>query len=356
MGRRRCTLIDQCVTEGDVPRVERVELVLDVRAAVVEPCRAVQHAFQRDEGQRRAAKAFGSAHERGDVLDVEAGRRAFDQVLAEHVIEMVGGCVSRVCGTRRLASVAPHCELSHRRGDVVGAPRERVCEIAAEESGGAARPEQEADAEADGESDRDVLDSHDADPPADRLDDVEEHDQRDREARLAGGERDRPRRIGGEQDRDRQDGPEHRVMRPDRDDEERADDDPDRSAGEGAHDRPSGGERVRAQHGERSEHDPETVLQAQALRDEDGNGEGDRAADAVPQPDRAHARVLERKLLGCVDCRRRGGDIRFLVRGDVSGRRAHGIQPDLPGRIGRGANAKRRLQGFGQDGRVRAGW
>src|SRR6266511_2858103 len=64
---------------------------------------------------------------------------------------------------------------------------------------------------------------------------------------------------------------------------ERADDDPERRPAEGAHDRPSRGERVGAQHGERAEHHPKGVLQAQPLRDEDGNGEGNRAADAVLQ-------------------------------------------------------------------------
>ncbi len=37
VGRRHWALIDERVTEGDVPRVQCVEFVLDVRAAVVEP-------------------------------------------------------------------------------------------------------------------------------------------------------------------------------------------------------------------------------------------------------------------------------------------------------------------------------
>jgi hypothetical protein len=95
------------------------------------------------------------------------------------------------------------------------------------------------------------------------------------------------------------------------------------------------------------------VLQAQALRDEDGNREGDCAADAVLQPDRPHVCVLERKLLDCADrAPRRGGNIRFLAGGDVSGRRAHGVQPNLSCGVRGGANAKGRLQRLGQDGFV----
>src|SRR5919106_3142206 len=96
--------------------------------------------------------------------------------------------VRRACRTRSLVRVAARGELAHRRGDEVRTARERVCQIAAEERAGAARPEQQANAEADRESERDVLDPDDADPPADRLDEVEEHEKRDREAGLAGRE------------------------------------------------------------------------------------------------------------------------------------------------------------------------
>ena len=62
----------------------------------------------------------------------------------------------------------------------------------------------------------------------------------DGEGGLAGGERDRPRRIGGEQDRDRQHRPEHRARACRCRSRERADEDPGRGPGQRAEDRPAG--------------------------------------------------------------------------------------------------------------------
>jgi hypothetical protein len=187
-------------------------------------------------------------------------RRAFVEVLSEHVVETVDRRIRCACGARRLGRVTAHREIAHRRGDVVRTPRKRAREIGAEQSAGAARPEQEADTEADGKSDRHVLNADDAHLPADRLDDVEEHEQGDGESRLARGKRDRPRRVRGEQDGKGQHRPEQRMMRSDRDDDERADDDPDCGSGQRVHDRRPGSEGVRAQHGQRAEDDPEAVL------------------------------------------------------------------------------------------------
>ena len=53
-------MANERVTEGDVPRVQRVELSLEVLAADAERCGAVRHAFQRDERLRRAAYACGA--------------------------------------------------------------------------------------------------------------------------------------------------------------------------------------------------------------------------------------------------------------------------------------------------------
>ena len=65
------------------------------------------------------------------------------------------------------------------------------------------------------------------DRPADRVQQVEEDDDHDREAGLAGGEGDRPRRVGAEQDGEREDRPEQPGVGADREDEQPADDDPD---------------------------------------------------------------------------------------------------------------------------------
>ncbi len=100
-------------------------------------------------------------------------------------------------------------ELSDGRDDVVHAARVRRGKVFAQKRASAARPEQKTDPEADGEADRHVLDANHPHPPADGLDEVEEHEEDNGEACLARGERDRARRVGGEQDRDRQHAPQH---------------------------------------------------------------------------------------------------------------------------------------------------
>ena len=55
---------------------------------------------------------------------------------------------------------------------------------------------------------------------------------------------------------------------------------------------------VGAQHRQRAEHDPERVLHAGQVGDEDGQAEPDRAAHAVVQPDRVRLDVCRRAFLG----------------------------------------------------------
>ena len=66
--------------------------------------------------------------------------------------------------------------------------------------------------------------------------------------------------------------------------------------------------------------------------------------------------MLERKPLGCVDRASRLGAATSVSssEGTSSVGRAHRVQPDLPCRVRRGANAKGCLQRLGQDSRVRA--
>ena len=77
--------------------------------------------------------------------------------------------------------------------------------------------------------------------------------------------------------------------------------------GEAAHDALAGAERVRAQHRERAEHDPERVLDARHARDEHGEAEARRPAHAVVQPDRVRLEVRDRPLLGGRDGARQAG-------------------------------------------------
>jgi len=150
--------------------------------------------------------------------------------------------------------------------------------------------------------------ANEIDPPAGRLNDAEEHEENDREAGLAGRERDRLGSVGCEQNRNRQHSPENDFMGADRDHEACADEDPHRGSGERAEHRPAGAEGVRAQHRERPEHDPEGMLKARPLSDVDGDRQSSRAAKAVPKPNRSGAGVLDREL-GRLQCRpRRPGD------------------------------------------------
>ena len=127
-------------------------------------------------------------------------------------------------------------QLSRRGEDVVRTASVRGGKIFAQERSRTAWPEEQPDAETDRKADRDILDSNDADTPADRLDDVEEDEEDDGKAGLSRSERDRPRCVGGEQHGDRQHSPQHRLVRPDADDQERADDDADRRSRQRAED------------------------------------------------------------------------------------------------------------------------
>ena len=88
--------------------------------------------------------------------------------------------------------------------------------------GRAARPDQETGEEADPGPDRDVLDADQPDLPADRVDQVEEDEDDDREGGLAGGEGDGAHRVGGEEDGERQQRPEDRRLGADGGDQEAA--------------------------------------------------------------------------------------------------------------------------------------
>ena len=172
------------------------------------------------------------------------------------------------------------------------------------------------------------------DLPAGRLNEVEQDEEDDGEAGLAGGERDRPRGVGGEQNRRRQHGPEHGLVGADRDHEARADDEAHSRPRQSVDDRRAGGQGVRAQDRQRPQDDPEGVLEAGLLRDEHGDGQPDRAPNAVPEPDRAERWRARRRA-----ARR----LQRLPSGTCSGRQERVIG-DLPCRVGEHADPERRLE------------
>src|ERR1700694_3785441 len=68
--RRRGAAVHECVAECDVPRLESMELAIEVLAAALESGLAVCHLSERGERLRRPADARRAADERPDVLHV----------------------------------------------------------------------------------------------------------------------------------------------------------------------------------------------------------------------------------------------------------------------------------------------
>ena len=328
-----------------------MDLAVEILAAALETRVALGHASERFERLRRPADARRAADERCDALDVHLGRGALGEILAKRVVQPVDSGVRGPPCAGGDFSVSSFDHLLRGCDDVVRGPRIRGGEVFAQERARAARPKEETDAEADREADRDVLDADQPHPPADRLDDVEEHEEDDREARLARGKRDRARRVGGEQDRDGQHAPQHRLVRADADHEQRADDEPDRGPRERVENGRAGAERVRPQHGKRSEHDPERVLKAGPLGDKDGDREPGGAANAVLEPHRADVGVLDGELLRRFEGRMRRRRLRKVVVAELrrtrSGREQC-IAGDLAGGVGCRTDSKRRLEHVAQ--------
>src|SRR5262249_6090872 len=174
-----------------------MDLGFEILAAALDACAPVDHTTERGDRVSCAAHASGAADERADALEVEGGGRALGEVLAESFVEPMERSVDRALRTPHVVRITAADHEPRSRGDVVHSALVRGGEIPPQQAGSSSRPEEEADAEADRESDRDVLDADEADAPADRLDDVEEDEEHDREAGLARGERDRTRAVGG---------------------------------------------------------------------------------------------------------------------------------------------------------------
>src|SRR5439155_13558803 len=86
--RRRATVYER-VPERDVPRMERLELAVEVPAALLEPRRPADQAREPRERLRGPADARGPADERRGVLHVHGRRRALGEVLPERLVQPV---------------------------------------------------------------------------------------------------------------------------------------------------------------------------------------------------------------------------------------------------------------------------
>src|SRR5436190_13178013 len=87
--RRHWAAVHEGVPERDVPRLESIELVLEVLATALKSCLAVRHAPERGQRLRRPADARRGGDQRRDVLHVEFGRGALGEVLPKRVVEPV---------------------------------------------------------------------------------------------------------------------------------------------------------------------------------------------------------------------------------------------------------------------------
>ena len=123
----------------------------------------------------------------------------------------------------------------------------------------AAGPQQQADGDADGGADGDVLDPDQANLPAGGRDEIEDDDQVDGERRLAGDEADGGGSIGGEEDGEGERHPHDGRVIPGQHGEDAADHDPDDVPGQRLERGAAGAERGRPQDLECPEHDPEGV-------------------------------------------------------------------------------------------------
>ena len=179
----------------------------------------------------------------------------------------------------------------HRLGQVGGAAPERVGEVVADHGGRAPRPEQDADHQAHQAADGHVLDAQQAHLPAGRHEQVEQDHHDDGERRLAEGERQRARRVGGHGHGDRQRRPQRRGAGADAEQQQRARREADHGAAKRAQRGGLGGRRVGAQHRQGAEHYPEPVLDPGQVGHQDRRGQGQRAAQAVQEPDRTEAGV-----------------------------------------------------------------
>ncbi len=282
-------------------RRERHELQRRLRTFAL---RVVLVAPEIDHGIGGEPQTGDSRDERGDCRERRPLRAALREIGAERVVEPACGCgCARRLVNRRveagLATIAAAERELHCCFEVAGACRIGVIERTAQGCCCAARPDKQADPEADGAAECDVLDAHEPDVPAAWLEDVEQDDERDREPRLTSRERDACRRKPGEQDRDRQQHPEHCRVRPDQRQKPGPNREADRRPSQSAQDVLAGVERTRAEDGQRPEHDPERVLNARLGRDADRDPECEGGSDAVAEPDGAPTDVPRRPFLRC---------------------------------------------------------
>src|SRR5256885_6036703 len=140
----------ECVTERDVPRVQRVQLAVEVLAAVLKSCVAVHHLRESGERERCSADTCGTADQCRDVLDVELARRPLGKVLPEGVVELVEGGVGGSLRAPDVVGVSFPDQQPRCGADVDDCALVRGSERPGQQRSRTARPEEETAPQADG--------------------------------------------------------------------------------------------------------------------------------------------------------------------------------------------------------------
>jgi hypothetical protein len=91
----RC-VVDECVTERDIPGTHRVGLSVEILAIPRQARVAVHHVPERRQGLSGAPHTRGAGDQRSDALDAPFPRRALGEILAERVVELVDGRVRKL--------------------------------------------------------------------------------------------------------------------------------------------------------------------------------------------------------------------------------------------------------------------
>ena len=156
---------------------------------------------------------------------------------------------------------------------------------------GASRPQQHRDDHAHPDPQDNVLHPDQSQPPALRLEQVEQDDHNQRERCLADQERDGGRHVGGQEGHDRQRDPQRHRAGADGEGEHGRDHEPDHRAADGEQGGSAHAQRVGAKHRQGSQHQPEAVLHAGDPGEQDRQPKRERGPQAVAEPDAGRAQV-----------------------------------------------------------------
>jgi DNA-binding transcriptional LysR family regulator len=303
-------------------------------------------------GRGSPGKGFVGLRGLGEILGEGAvGANGRDQRGLAHPVEIVG----------HIGAGGTVGEGPYRCGQVGAGAVGEVGDDDRQFGSGAARPRERSDDDAGERAGGDVLDAKDADVPSGGDEEVEQDDDGNREADLAGEEPDPGVGGDGQGDHDgKQGGVEGRVGADGVDDDEAGGASAD-GPGDGGADPAGRDPETGAQDGEGGEGHPEAVGQAETAGYSAGGGEPDAGAQGIPGVDRSQAEMGEQTRPSVVDGRGHrgagGAQHRGAVHGGGGGDREEAVGEVVPVKDGTwgggnrlGVARAKRLGATGQDG------